>query len=270
VAGENRKSNAEDGDFILARYNTDGSPDNSFDGDGKTVLDLWTGSFEHLWDMKLYGDRIYLAGEMMTAGAVDFVVAAVTGEPAAGGALPLQLRDFSGKKINEDALLTWKTENESDMLEYIVERSVDGRNYTGIGTLSAANRAGFHNYSFTDYSITSLNVSVVYYRLRQKGIDGKFSYSRIIALPIDKNKNIVLFYPNPVIHEANIALTVNRQEKLRIRIMDNKGRLVKQLQWEVSAGSTSLSVDVKNLAAGMYYLEIKGESIDYIKQFVKE
>ena len=88
-------------------------------------------------------------------------------------------------------------------------------------------------------------------------------------MPVDKDKNIVLFYPNPVIDEANVAITVNRQERLRVRIIDNKGRLVKQQQWDVLAGSASLSLDVRNLASGMYYLEIKGESVDYKKQFVK-
>jgi hypothetical protein len=155
------------------------------------------------------------------------------------------------------------------MLEYVLERSVDGRNYTEVGTLSAANRTGTHYYNFTDRNITSLNAAVIYYRLKQKGIDGKYAHSRIVALPVDRDKNIVLFYPNPVINEANVAITVNRQERLRIKITDNKGRLVKQMQWDVSAGSMSLSIDVKNLAAGMYYLEIKGESMDYRKQFIK-
>ncbi len=254
-------------DFTFLRLNTDGTPDNSFDGDGRLSVNLGMGA-QHLYAIKLLSNRIYLAGMAFTAGATDFALAVVLND-ALQGALPLQLRDFSGKRVNEDALLTWKTENESDMLEYIVERSIDGRNYTDVGTISAANRAGLYNYNFTDYNITSLNVPVIYYRLRQRGIDGKYSYSRIIALPLERNKNIVLFYPNPVIHDLNIALTVSRQDRLRIRIIDNKGRLVKEQQWNVSAGSTSQSIDVSNLAAGMYYLEIKGETIDYRKQFVK-
>jgi hypothetical protein len=223
---------------------------------------------QHLYGMKLFSNRIYLAGVAYTAGATDFVLAAVVNDPLSAS-LPLQLLDFSGKRVNEDALLAWKTENELNMLEYIVERSIDGRSYTDVGTLPAANRTGIHYYTLTDPNITSLNAAVIYYRLRQKGIDGKYAHSRIIALPVDRTRNIVLFYPNPVINEANVAITVNRQERLRVRIIDNKGRLVKQQQWDVLAGSTSLSIDVRNLASGMYYLEIKGEGMDYRKQFIK-
>ena len=141
---------------------------------------------QHLYAIKLLSNRIYMAREWDLQQVPSILHWAVVLNDALQGALPLQLRDFSGKRVNEDALLTWKTENESDMLEYIVERSIDGRNYTDIGTISAANRAGLHNYNFTDYNITSLNVPVIYYRLRQRGIDGKYSYSRIIALPLDK------------------------------------------------------------------------------------
>ncbi len=269
LAGENRKSNGQDGDFILARFNTNGSPDNSFDGDGKVTLDLWGNSFEHLSDMKVYSDRIYMAGQMQNQSAVDFVLAAAVGE-SQQSPLPLQLITFSGKLDNSDGLLTWKTENETNMDEYVIERSLDGRQYVPVGSVKANNAVNVHEYNFRDFNIASLNVPVVYYRLKQKGMDGGYADSRIVALPLEKNKNIVLFYPNPVIHTVNLAMTVDRRQKLLVRITDNKGSLVKQQPWDVLAGSASLSIDVQNLPSGMYYLEIKGDGVDYKKQFVKQ
>ncbi len=270
LAGENRKSTgSHDGDFILACYNSDGSPDNSFDGDGKITLDLWNGSFEHLHCMMIYSNRIYLAGEMMSEGAVDFVLAAAIGDPLQSP-LPLQLLAFSGKLDNNDGWLTWKTENETNMDEYVVERSLDGRQYVPVGAVKSLNAGNVHDYNFRDPGIASLNVTVVYYRLKLKGMDGGVINSRIVALPLEKNKNIVLFYPNPAIHTVNIAMTVDRREKLLVRITDNKGSMVKQQPWDVLAGSASLSIDVQNLASGIYYLEIKGDNVDYKKQFVKQ
>src|SRR5262249_10254328 len=105
--------------------------------------------------------------------------------------------------------------------------------------------------------------------LREKSIDGKLSYSRIVALPLDKNRNIVMFYPNPVVNEINVAMTAGRKEKLQVRIVDNVGRTIRQQPWDVVAGSTSLSIDVSRLESGIYYLEIKGDETDYKKQFVK-
>lgn len=79
-----------------------------------------------------------------------------------------------------------------------------------------------------------------------------------------------MFYPNPVINEANLTITVNKPEKLQGRIIDNAGRVVKQQQWDIPAGSTSLPVDVKGLAKGMYWLELKGITINEKRPFIRQ
>jgi trimeric autotransporter adhesin len=109
----------------------------------------------------------------------------------------------------------------------------------------------------------------VYYRLKQTTATGKFVYSRIVALSIN-GKNIVLLYPNPVKDEASLVISVNKAQQLQCRIIDNAGKLIKQLQWKLAIGSTSLPVDVSNLSAGTYYLELKGETIHEVKRFVKQ
>jgi trimeric autotransporter adhesin len=143
----------------------------------------------------------------------------------------------------------------------MVERSTDGRSYHAIGTVASANTAGIHQYSFTDANVISLDAAIVYYRLKQKDIDGRFTYSKIVALLIEDRSNLVLFYPNPVINEANLTIAINQPEQVWSRIIDNTGRVVKQQQWSLFAGSTSLSLDVKGLAKGMYYLELKGNNV---------
>jgi ELWxxDGT repeat protein len=184
--------------------------------------------------------------------------------------LPLTLLEFNGRLINGNGALTWKTTDEQNTASFDIERSTDGRTYTAIRNTAAFNSPGVHQYYYTDYNIVSLGSPVVYYRLKQKDMDGRATYSRIVALSVDNSRSIVLFYPNPVINEANLTITVNKPEKLQGRIIDNAGRVVKQQQWDLSAGSTSLPVDIKGLARGMYWLELKGETINDRKGFVKQ
>jgi hypothetical protein len=139
---------------------------------------------------------------------------------------------------------------------------IAGKVITNINNINAGNEYAFSSAIRADGKII--------YRLKQKDIDGRFTYSKIVALSIDNKNNSVLFYPNPVIHEANLTITINRPEQVRARIIDNAGRVVKQQQWNLSAGSTSLSVDVKGLAHGLYYLELKGKTINEPKQFIKQ
>ncbi|HEX2621423.1 MAG TPA: hypothetical protein VHL11_14790, partial [Phototrophicaceae bacterium] len=62
-------------DFVLARYNTDGSPDLSFDGDGIVVTDF-AGLTDKLIGLALQTDRkIVAAGFTQSAANIDYIVA---------------------------------------------------------------------------------------------------------------------------------------------------------------------------------------------------
>jgi N-acetylneuraminic acid mutarotase len=183
--------------------------------------------------------------------------------------LPLTFLEFNGKLINSDGLLNWKTENEQNVSSFIVERSTNGTQYFPVGTLSANNTSGRQQYQFTDPGITSLGASIIYYRLKQTDFDGKAAYSRIIALTIDKS-SLVLLYPNPVSNQANVTITVDRSEKIIARVVNQSGAVVKQSTWSATSGSSSYSIDVSNLAKGIYYLSLQGETITKTFKFVKD
>lgn len=184
--------------------------------------------------------------------------------------LPLKLLDFNGHIVKKSAELEWKTAEELNTRSFDIERSTDGINYTTVGNLPAYNTAGEHQYHFTDENITSLGVPVVYYRLKQKDIDDRYTYSRIIVLSMDDNRSIIMLYPNPVNDEANLTITVDKKQALFGKVLDNAGRVVKSIQWNLPAGSISLRVDLKKLAKGIYFLELKGGSINERKKFIKQ
>jgi len=184
--------------------------------------------------------------------------------------LPLTLLEFNGNLIHNNALLNWKVNNEVNTESFDIERSIDGKTFTKIGNVIAVNRPGDQKYEFTDYNLNLIGVTIIYYRLKQKDIDGRFAYSKIIALQIDYNNFNILFYPNPVTNEATLAITINQAVQLEGRVFDNTGRLVKIQQWNLSAGSSSLPVDIQGLSKGIYYLELKGGAINERKRFVKQ
>ena len=177
--------------------------------------------------------------------------------------------EFTGQLQKNNAVLNWKTENEFNASYFEIERSIDGYTYNKLDILTASKNATFSQYDFIDYKFASLNVPVVYYRLKKLDKDGRFTYTRSISLSIE-NKNTILFYPNPVPDKANLVITVNKSEQVHCRIIDNAGRVFKQLQWNLPAGVTSLQVDVSGLAKGMYYLDLKGQTISEKKKFIKE
>ncbi|AXY78539.1 T9SS C-terminal target domain-containing protein [Paraflavitalea soli] len=171
--------------------------------------------------------------------------------------------------INDEASLTWKTENEENTNKFIIERSVDGRNFKPVGEVMAYNTSGRHQYNFTDPAVTNLSVNRVHYRLKQVDKDARFIYSKTVMLPL-KGKTGMLIYPNPVKDILNLTVKTTQIGQLKIEIIDNSGRLMKQEVKNILPGSNSFSIQTKELTAGVYQLIIKGETIYEIEHFIKQ
>ncbi len=182
--------------------------------------------------------------------------------------LPLTFLKFSGRLNKDDALLSWETTNEVNSKHFIVERSTDARQFSAIGTIPALNISGNHHYNFTDRHVTSLELPVVYYRLRQVDIDELTTFSKIIAIAV-QSQIAVMLYPNPVVNQANLSVNLQRTEQLNIKVIDNAGKIMHQSTERFSAGTTTVQVDVHSWPAGVYYFIISGNSMNRQVRFVK-
>jgi uncharacterized repeat protein (TIGR03803 family) len=183
-------------------------------------------------------------------------------------ALPLNLLEFKGVLKNNDAFLTWTTEHEINTSRFDIERSVDGLNYTKIGSTEAANSPGSHQYTFTDPAFAFLTSPVTYYRLKQVDIGDEFIYSKVVSVSLDRNNSISL-YPNPITDKAMLYVGSDRPDRLEISILDNLGRVVRQQQASIAATNNAITVDTGNLPGGMYYLLIKGQNFNKKLSFFK-
>jgi uncharacterized repeat protein (TIGR03803 family) len=188
----------------------------------------------------------------------------------ANAVLPLTLLDFTGKLNGNDALLNWKTENELNTLEFVVERSVDGVQYNTIGKLTAANTDGKHEYNFTDPQVSALGVNTIHYRLNQKDIDGKSVYSKVVTVSLDSRKEYVKVYPNPVDRQLNLEIGSATSDKIAWKVISISGTDVLRGERMISSGTTILGIDVNKLPKGIYLLSVRGNDIDKMIRFVKQ
>ena len=185
--------------------------------------------------------------------------------------LPLTLLEFKGSLVNNDAYLQWKTEHEENTVTFFVERSTDANSFIVVGDVPAANFAGIHQYNFTDPVITSLGSSFIYYRLKQTDLDGKYTYSNVVTLPIDSRKITVRFFPNPVTNKINLTITSYQQQKLQWRLLDNTGRTIRYGQYDISPGISTISEDISSSATGVYFMQlIGGTDLQQVIRLVKQ
>jgi hypothetical protein len=141
-------------------------------------------------------------------------------------ALPVRLISFTGKKLNENNVLSWVTSEEKNASHFEIERSVNVKTFEKIGQV-IANKS--ENYNFIDYSSHIVNSSSLFYRLKIVDTDGKYNYSKIINIANDsENETISQFYPNPSIENfATVDIVAKEKGDWNISHFDLAGRLLK-------------------------------------------
>ncbi len=105
-------------------------------------------------------------------------------------ALPVKLTSFIGKNQGKSSLLNWTAVAEKNLINYEVEKSIDGKTFETIGLVKATNSNSLTEYTFSDFAFEAADMS--YYRLKineQKGIN---TYSQVLALqhknPLDVDR----------------------------------------------------------------------------------
>ncbi len=179
-------------------------------------------------------------------GGYSVLVNATTVQLVKSGILPLNIISFTGSKQNNDALLQWKTANETGVSQFEVQRSNDGQTFATIGTVAA----GGSLYSLTDANTFSSR-TVAFYRLKSLDVDGRFTYSNILRLSKQASAALTV-YPNPV----SDVLTINGLKQIgTILLFNSEGKLLQQQ----TVWAQTMTMDMSRYAKGMYLLQYKNE-----------
>jgi hypothetical protein len=186
--------------------------------------------------------------------------------------LPINLLDFKAAyQSNNMVLVSWSASDEMNTSSFEVERSLDGINFTDLGSVSVNKSPGeTHEYSFNDY-LQSVNSSVLYYRLKMINFDGTFSYSKIAVVSLDQAELKFSVFPNPTTDYAVLRFSSDKQSVALMKLMDNSGREIMLKSFTVTNGNNSLMVDqLGNLPKGIYVIQVLVNNSLYNSKLVKQ
>jgi hypothetical protein len=168
--------------------------------------------------------------------------------------LPVNLVSFTVTKQQDAAILNWSTAQEHNSREFAIEKSTDSKNWTVIGTVTAAGNSDTRkSYSYTDHSPAP---GVNYYRLKQVDLDGKFQYSFIRKISIDASP-ILSITPNPAKDLVNIHFVKNNSTVVNIEVVDIAGKVVQRQ----SSASSFIQLNVSKLSKGTYFIKVLNGNI---------
>jgi hypothetical protein len=183
------------------------------------------------------------------------------------GVLPVTFNNIKAySKDNKQVNVDWSVSNESGIIEYNVERSVDGRTFNQIGSVKAKN--------VTDYSFTDQNpvAGVNFYRVKSAGVNGEAKYTSIAKVSLGDKNSYVQVYPNPATG-GNINLQLNnlKQGIYTINVMNAVGQIVFSSQVNHAGGSSSQLISINGIISkGVYQLNVIGAGSRQTQRFVIE
>lgn len=183
-----------------------------------------------------------------------------------GGPLPVELTKFTGELNNGLAQLIWQTSSELNNAGFEVELSTNGTEFKKVGFVKGAGTTNqIQNYAFNH----SINASLVYFRLRQLDIDGKFNYSPVIALNQAKTQ-IVSVSPNPSFGEVKLTLKGFGTEKLNVVITNLLGQPVAVIQAMPDQAEEQFNAIANKLVIGTYNVAVSSALNHQTVRFIKK
>jgi hypothetical protein len=190
----------------------------------------------------------YKIFEFNGSAAPVYNTAAVLSGSIATGTLPVTWLYFNATQKSDKVVLAWGTSAEMNSAWFIVERSANGIDFKEAGRVAASSTSTVdQHYSFTDVVPVEQKL---YYRLKQTDKDGAYNYSKIVTVQTGEQATARI-QPNPVQQSFRVQLPDNSQNAT-LMIYNAAGVLVhKQII------NNFQPVNVQQLSAGMYYLNIQ-------------
>lgn len=257
-------------DFAVARLNTDGTLDPSFDSDGKNTVDVAGGSQDTPLAIILQPDgNIVVAGVTeYEDGSWDVAVARFIGD---SGPLPVELTGLEATVDGRGVQLSWTTASETNNAGFYVERTAGEAAWEtldfveGEGTTTTA-----QHYRFTD-TAPPFTAQAVRYRLRQVDFDGTVEYIGEVKVELARSEALALHgvYPNPFRAHTTIRYELPVASHVRLAVYDVLGREVVMLvDGSQSAGRYEANLEGATLPSGLYVYRIEAGGFTATRQML--
>ena len=176
-------------------------------------------------------------------------------------ALPVKGLALSASITASKVYLNWKTIAEINSSYFEIERSLNNKDFVKIANNipAAGNSNTAKQYGFTDDAGNFQQAVIVYYRIKIVDLQGKFSYSNIAPIRLNKDGAIAV-WPNPFKSFVTVNFNSRQNNQFAITVADMAGKTIARYNQRVAKGLSQLTIDgVGNFPKGMYLLDIKDQ-----------
>jgi len=164
--------------------------------------------------------------------------------------LPIRMVSIKAQQLSANSgEVVWQVGDQLNVNHYELEKSVDGVNYTYVGSVTASDNASVYSIDDNDLYTDGIN----YYRVKEVDNDGTIHYSIIVVInPAPNTANNIEIYPNPVSDELYLSKPQNTVIKSAL-VVDAIGQTLLEVN---NFNNITNSIQLNNLPTGFYELKV--------------
>jgi hypothetical protein len=171
--------------------------------------------------------------------------------------LPVTLKDVSIKQGFNKNTIVWETLSEHNVKHFVVEKSVNGKDFNAIHTqIATGNSTTLKRYSFDDYHEDR---GTVYYRIVTYDQDGAYNTSKIVAIKAKADDSY-----HVRVEDGKLKMMFYEPFKGSLSLHDINGRII--LARDIKDVLDSYDIDVSFLQKGVYLLNFSGAHLSGAKK----
>ena len=187
--------------------------------------------------------------------------------------VPVEMSLFSATVFNDNVVLTWSTESETNNFGWNVERRAERGTWSTIGFIEGSgSTTGQRKYSFTDDA--SALSGRIEYRLKQIDYDNTSAYSAILQVELSPSSGVqsgtplpatrlLQAYPQPATTQLHIPFETDGGSPVSLQLYNSMGQRLYTIRDAelLPVGSHTVSVSAGDLPAGIYLLVLKSGTL---------
>ncbi len=178
--------------------------------------------------------------------------------------LPVLLDGFTATLLNDKQTvsLDWKTASEVNNDHFIIDRSIDGKNFESIGIVKGnASTGDPHTYNYIDNNVNLLISCSLYYQLRQVDMNGNINNTdagvkevTICQMIVPGNTDKAWYNQD----EDRVYFNIERTSTMGITVIltDNEGKIITSQNISAMNGFTQGILNMTGFAKGIYNVSI--------------
>ncbi len=168
------------------------------------------------------------------------------------GPLPVTFTSIKAAEQNNNIAVEWKVGSQLNVARYEVEKSTDGRTFTKVAAIDAANTS---TYNWLDLNAVQGNN---FYRVRAIDINAVFKYTQIVKVTLGKKGSAIAVSPNPVQgNTVTLQFTNQQAGKYQLNLTNAAGQLMYSNTLQHAGGSSSQTFTLSSqITRGAYQLEV--------------